>query len=371
MIKEGKMYNRMICRAVLLLSMLVFIGTAAAGVVSVIPQSKNVAPGATFSVNVNVDSGSDNLQAAHVELNFDTSVLTATAFTKGTLLGSPILEEPGIGIGTGKVTYGASRTTGNPSVPVNGTFFTVQFQVKSNIPAGVSVLDLVNVNLKKDPENSIPNPVVNDGQVRIVREAKVSVSPVSQDSSPGGVFSVNVNINSETNSLQAAHVELNYDTSVLIADSFTSGNLLGASVLTEPGTGISPGKITLGVARNGANTAVPVNGMFFTVQFHVKTSAMSGNSNLNLVNVVLKDSPTSNIPDTILQNGTVNVISCLGDFSGDGKINFDDFVIFAAAYGTSTGNPNFNPDADMNHDGKVNFDDFVIFASVYGTSCKG
>ena len=61
--------------------------------------------------------------------------------------------------------------------------------------------------------------------------------------------------------------------------------------------------------------------------------------------------------------------TCTGDINGDNKVNFDDFAIFAAAYGTQTGNPNFNAKADLNNDGKVNFDDFAIFASKYGTSC--
>jgi outer membrane protein assembly factor BamB len=61
---------------------------------------------------------------------------------------------------------------------------------------------------------------------------------------------------------------------------------------------------------------------------------------------------------------------CSGDLNGDGKINFDDFSLFAFAYGTKLGDPNFDLKADLNHDGKINFDDFAMFASVYGTSCS-
>jgi hypothetical protein len=114
-----------------------------------------------------------------------------------------------------------------------------------------------------------------------------------------------------------------------------------------------------------------VNGTFFTVQFQVKKTAPPGASGLNLMNVSLKDTPTTSLARTVT-NGQVNVIGgCAGDLNGDGLINFNDFVIFAAAYGTSSGNPGYNPLADLNHDGKIDFSDFTMFAAVYGTSCSG
>jgi len=335
----------------------------------VVPQTQNAPPGAIFSVNVNIDSGSDNLQAAHVELNYDTSVLTNVLFLPGSLIGSAIQDEPGSGVTPGKITYGAARTSGNPAVPVNGTFFTVQFQVKNSAPAGLSILDLAGVSLKKDAVNNIAGVTVNDGLVNVVKEAKVFVIPQSQDVLSNGVFSVNVNIDSETNNLQSAHVELNFDTSVLNANTLIPGTLLGTDILTEPGSGITPGKITYGAARVSTNPTVPVNGVFFTVQFQVKNNAPAGISNLNLANPNLKSSSTTNIPILIIQNGWVNVISCPCDLNGDCQVNFDDFAIFASAYGTHCGDPNYIAAADLKHDGVINFDDFAMFAAVYGRNC--
>ncbi len=79
----------------------------------------------------------------------------------------------------------------------------------------------------------------------------------------------------------------------------------------------------------------------------------------------LKEIYAENMTDTPPPQQT----TCKGDLNGDNKVNFDDFAIFAAAYGTHTGDPNYNAKADLNNDGNVNFDDFAIFASVYGTSC--
>jgi hypothetical protein len=136
--------------------------------ISIIPPSTTANQGDTFSVNVNIDSGSDNLHAAHVELTYDPGVLTNIGVTPGTLLGSPILTEPGTPVVTsGKVTYGASRTSGNPAVPVNGTFFTVQFQVMKTAPAGISALALTNAMLVNDTRANIPGVMANNGTITV------------------------------------------------------------------------------------------------------------------------------------------------------------------------------------------------------------
>jgi len=39
---------------------------------------------------------------------------------------------------------------------------------------------------------------------------------------------------------------------------------------------------------------------------------------------------------------------------------------FKKAYGLSTGDPNFNPDADINKDGTVDHNDLFMFAGEFG-----
>ncbi len=54
------------------------------------------------------------------------------------------------------------------------------------------------------------------------------------------------------------------------------------------------------------------------------------------------------------------------DFDGDGEVGFSDFVQFAGAFGTRSGEGNFNAKFDLDGDGEVGFGDFVIFASDFG-----
>ena len=54
------------------------------------------------------------------------------------------------------------------------------------------------------------------------------------------------------------------------------------------------------------------------------------------------------------------------DLDGDGMVAFSDFLLFAAAFGTSEGGPGYNAAADLDGDGTVAFSDFLIFANAFG-----
>jgi len=70
---------------------------------------------------------------------------------------------------------------------------------------------------------------------------------------------------------------------------------------------------------------------------------------------------------TIQEVGTGKI-----DMNGDGKIDFDDFSVFALLYKKTYANPEEKVGnipinwGDFNSDGKVDFDDFAIFALSYG-----
>lgn len=54
------------------------------------------------------------------------------------------------------------------------------------------------------------------------------------------------------------------------------------------------------------------------------------------------------------------------DLNSDGDVNFSDFLLFVAAFGTSEGGAGYNAAADLDGDGTVAFSDFLIFASAFG-----
>lgn len=59
------------------------------------------------------------------------------------------------------------------------------------------------------------------------------------------------------------------------------------------------------------------------------------------------------------------------DLDGDGDVDSSDFLLFAAAFGTSEGVPGYNAAADLDGDGTVAFLDFLIFADAFGKPVGG
>jgi len=62
---------------------------------------------------------------------------------------------------------------------------------------------------------------------------------------------------------------------------------------------------------------------------------------------------------------------CPGDFDGSGTVDGADFGTFGAAFGSSAGDANYNPDADFNDDGTIDGADFGTFGAAFGSTCSG
>ena len=56
-----------------------------------------------------------------------------------------------------------------------------------------------------------------------------------------------------------------------------------------------------------------------------------------------------------------------GDFSGDKRVNFSDFFLFADHFGRDRTDPDWDEAYDLNASGEVDFSDFFLFADVFGT----
>ncbi len=73
---------------------------------------------------------------------------------------------------------------------------------------------------------------------------------------------------------------------------------------------------------------------------------------------------------TTLQGHTVNSYegdsTFLPDFDGDGTVDFNDFSQFAAKFGQSEGDDEYEARFDLNGDGEIGFSDFVSFSENFG-----
>ena len=60
-----------------------------------------------------------------------------------------------------------------------------------------------------------------------------------------------------------------------------------------------------------------------------------------------------------------------GDFNGDGIVNMADFLFFVAAFGTRSGDAEYNVLMDMNRNGTVDMFDFLLFVAAFGGTSSG
>ena len=68
---------------------------------------------------------------------------------------------------------------------------------------------------------------------------------------------------------------------------------------------------------------------------------------------------------TGLPPSSIAFVGSPADFDGDCTVNFDDFLIFAAAYGKTATDGDFDAKFDLNGNGAVDFPDFLIFVAAF------
>jgi hypothetical protein len=57
----------------------------------------------------------------------------------------------------------------------------------------------------------------------------------------------------------------------------------------------------------------------------------------------------------------------VGDINGDGKVDLQDLVLLAKAYGSTPDKPNWNPLCDLNNNGRVDLTDLVTLVTCFSS----
>ena len=79
----------------------------------------------------------------------------------------------------------------------------------------------------------------------------------------------------------------------------------------------------------------------------------------------------ANFTEIIRFEVTDTPLALSSDFDGDGQVAFEDFLAFVHAFGTHSGQENFDPKFDLDSNGEVGFSDFLIFVNSYGKPVNG
>jgi hypothetical protein len=354
--------------------------------------------GTTFSVDVRVDntgSVSPGINSYSYGLTWNPAVLSVSnvndAFS-GSFLNSGANSGTVQGLGD----LPANNTIGlliigdvilnlaNPGAAATGSgvlttvTFTVQAAGQSNInlqPSDVGVAYLsypdnqgnshdvtaTTVNAQYNTATSIglyqsgsSNPAVQANQIN----SNVSVDIFVNNPLAGNVWGWNVGVT--------------WDPTVLQLETVTEGPYLtlgGGHTLFIAGH-IDNQKGTIGQGISDIylsnTTTAAASGVLATLTFQVIKLA---NSTIGLTagTPTLTDNHANSIT-CALMNATIvaHATRIPGDVNGDGKVDLADLVLFAKAYGSKPGDPNWNPAADFLGHGKVDLADLVVLAEHYG-----
>ena len=164
----------------------------------------------------------------------------------------------------------------------------------------------------------------------------------------------------------AMEVVVAFDSTKLAYKSFSVGALYpDAFALPLPGSG----KATMSVAMKGGTQANEDAGTVGTAVFTVLQD-LSEATTLRLTYGSI--ATTEGLQTLEIGSGGAEILiggaaaEKTPDFTGDGKVDFADFVQFAQAFGKGKGDAGYNASFDLNDDDAVNFGDFVQFAQAFG-----
>lgn len=172
---------------------------------------------------------------------------------------------------------------------------------------------------------------------------------------PGSLCGVQIFV-SDVSGAEGIGVHVRYDGAQLVYSGFTPGDILGGIFAAD-----TSGTLTIGSTPSGSAN-VSSGGLLGTVTFQA-TEAFSGSAVELRDGWITRDGRTELLSDSV--SGRLSGQQC--DFSGNGRVDFSDFLTFARGFGTQSGDASYSDQIDLDGDQKVDFSDFLLFAREYGT----
>lgn len=169
--------------------------------------------------------------------------------------------------------------------------------------------------------------------------------------------------------LSGFQIVLSYNQEALQFSGVIAKDLFAGAVPLDFG---DENKVTISMAFLGQNATPRESGSLAEITFEV-LEGFNGETGITLISGEFAQASEQQPLDigsggafvTIGGEGS-NTGSPSPDIDDDGLVGFSDFLIFAQAFGTKSGDINFNAKADLNSDGEIGFSDFLQFANKFG-----
>lgn len=223
-----------------------------------------------------------------------------------------------------------------------------------------------------------------------------TVAPVPSQSTVtlNDTFDVDVTISGNTINVNAMDFRLDFDETKLQVVDYKAGNFMQTSLVPALSGADKTTCINwanndgiIGAGLTGSNSAA--SGKILTITFK---AIATGQASLNVVTSSLKPSSQSNVVPASVDYALVTInegeSSLIGDFTGDGEVNYPDLLIFVKAWnhkagdaGWSETNPSisgspFNrcdigpatgtyPNIVVTKDGQVTYPDLLVFVNAW------
>lgn len=153
------------------------------------------------------------------------------------------------------------------------------------------------------------------------------------------------------------------------ADFFVATDVQKSDLLRSAGIAVFHNFNTIGQVRismAGVEGIESDNGVLIIVLFDVQPDVFENVSDL-VLDARLRDTQ-GRVREAVVQAGSITVLSGQNpaDFSGNGVVDFQDFILFAQHMNTIQGDSKYNAQFDLDGNGAVDFPDFLAFVKVFG-----
>ena len=203
----------------------------------------------------------------------------------------------------------------------------------------------------------------------------VFINPIDQTVSTNEIFNTSIEIAGVQN-LGSFELELDFDPAFLQANTVTIGSFLGST-----GRQVFPLSNNIdnanGLVEFAATTlgATPPGPDGDGILLNIEWTSASNISDETIADLILQNlqitQPSGAVLPVNSQNATVIISPCYQhDFDCDCDVDIVDVTMAAFAYGTETGDPNYNPTYDLDSDGDIDIVDITMVTYDYGWTCS-
>jgi hypothetical protein len=297
--------------------------------VSVAPASVIVQVNQSFTIDIAI-TGVVDLYGWEFQLGWNSSLLAVLDVSEGQFLkaGGTTYFASNVNDTAGNLIVDCTLTGNVPGVSGDGTLASITFNVSD---VGECALNLHDVELADSSDNSIPCQATGGNGYFSSPEAYVAVTVNPSKTVVGQGYSVSITVVVE----DYGNFSETFDTVIYINT-----------------TAVNTQNVNLQSGTPAAISYTWDTGSYAKAIYIISASAEPISGGTNTTNNTYMTGPVE--------------VTIPGDLNGDFKVNLEDLVQLALAYGSTPGDPNWNPTADIDNSGVVGLSDLVILALHYG-----